>query len=68
MFVRQTTAEQCSQMFVVRLKCSPVLDVSAANMVALKRAIFLTVIAVIAVIAVAIVMWLFAAFYGVVIG
>jgi hypothetical protein len=37
-------------------------------MAALKHAIFLTVIAVIAVIAAGIVMWLFAAFYGVAIG
>jgi hypothetical protein len=37
-------------------------------MAALKHAIFLTVIAVIAVIAAGIVMWLFAAFYGAAIG
>jgi hypothetical protein len=37
-------------------------------MAALKRAIFLTVLAVIAVIAAGCVMWLFAAFYGVAIG
>jgi hypothetical protein len=34
------------------------------RMAALKHAIFLTVIAVIAMISAAIVMWLFAAFYG----
>jgi hypothetical protein len=39
-------------------------DVTICDMAALKQAIFLTVIAVIAVIAAAIVMWLFAAFYG----
>ena len=39
-------------------------EVPWMRMAALEHAIFLTVIAVIAVIAAAIVMWLFAAFYG----
>src|SRR5437588_236199 len=42
--------------------------VTICDMAALKHAIFLTMIAVIAVIATAVVMWLFAAFFGVAIG